>query len=249
MQVSASGLIDIAHHEGICLQPYLDTVDVWTVGLGHTAAAGPPNPLSVSSLTIKEAFDLLRVDLAKQYEPAVRAYAPKNLTQFQYDALTSFCFNLGPGNLKRLASGRTLNQIADAITLYSRAGNNPTAVLGRRKLEQRLFREGVYARPDGLVPVIPVINNRPAYSKGRLIDVRPYVVEGADDTVPPVPLARDVRRLQTILNEGGAGLVVDGVLGPKTRAAIIRFQQQHGLVPDGIAGPLTWAKLEAVAHP
>jgi len=34
----------------------------------------------------------------------------------------------------------------------------------------------------------------------------------------------------------GAGLVVDGINGPKTQAAILAFQQKHGLTPDGIPG-------------
>src|ERR1700736_2562944 len=32
---------------------------------------------------------------------------------------------------------------------------------------------------------------------------------------------------------------VDGVIGPGTRAAVLRFQRRHGLTPDGIAGPQT----------
>jgi hypothetical protein len=44
---------------------------------------------------------------------------------------------------------------------------------------------------------------------------------------------------QTRLNAYGYGLVVDGVKGPKTTAAIRDFQAKHGLVVDGIAGPAT----------
>ena len=32
---------------------------------------------------------------------------------------------------------------------------------------------------------------------------------------------------------------VDGVLGPRTTAAVERFQRKHGLTPDGVAGPKT----------
>ena len=32
---------------------------------------------------------------------------------------------------------------------------------------------------------------------------------------------------------------VDGVLGPRTTAAVARFQRKHGLTPDGVAGPKT----------
>lgn len=36
---------------------------------------------------------------------------------------------------------------------------------------------------------------------------------------------------------------VDGVLGPKTKAAIKEFQSNSGLTPDGKVGPKTWQKL------
>jgi peptidoglycan hydrolase-like protein with peptidoglycan-binding domain len=49
--------------------------------------------------------------------------------------------------------------------------------------------------------------------------------------------------LQTALNRHGAKLVVDGVFGRLTEAAVKAFQKSRGLVVDGIVGPLTWSKL------
>lgn len=54
----------------------------------------------------------------------------------------------------------------------------------------------------------------------------------------------DVRRLQRELNQQlGGNLKVDGILGPRTEAAIRRLQQQRNLQVDGIAGPQTWGSL------
>ncbi|HSU16300.1 peptidoglycan-binding protein [Longimicrobium sp.] len=36
-----------------------------------------------------------------------------------------------------------------------------------------------------------------------------------------------------------------GTFGPKTEAAVREFQRDHGMVPDGIVGPKTWAALDA----
>ena len=41
----------------------------------------------------------------------------------------------------------------------------------------------------------------------------------------------------------------DGVWGPKTEAAVIRFQHYHSLTEDGVVGPLTTAALFGVLDP
>ncbi|NET41497.1 peptidoglycan-binding protein [Okeania sp. SIO2B3] len=53
----------------------------------------------------------------------------------------------------------------------------------------------------------------------------------------------DVKRLQMILNEMGYSLVVDGIFGSNTEAAVKEFQKNTTLEVDGIVGPLTWYAL------
>jgi peptidoglycan hydrolase-like protein with peptidoglycan-binding domain len=65
---------------------------------------------------------------------------------------------------------------------------------------------------------------------------QPTISQGATGVV--------VRRLQRALRRTpNLGLVVDGIFGPATEAAVKEFQQGAGLVVDGILGPLTWAAL------
>ncbi|KYH45328.1 peptidoglycan-binding protein [Branchiibius sp. NY16-3462-2] len=53
-----------------------------------------------------------------------------------------------------------------------------------------------------------------------------------------------VKRLQRALRRTpDLSVVVDGNFGPRTKAAVIAFQQGAGLTPDGIVGPITWAAL------
>lgn len=52
-----------------------------------------------------------------------------------------------------------------------------------------------------------------------------------------------VSKLQTILNQHGYGLAVDGIFGEKTRAAVRDYQKRYSLKLDGIAGPETWGSL------
>jgi len=53
---------------------------------------------------------------------------------------------------------------------------------------------------------------------------------------------QQVKDLQKVLNfvlPSNPPLVVDGIFGPKTYAAVTAFQRQNNLSPDGIVGPLT----------
>ena len=76
---------------------------------------------------------------------------------------------------------------------------------------------------------------------------------GEIDTKPvaePLPLLKKgdqneyVRHWQMFLNMNGYACgSADGIFGPKTEAAVKKWQKDHGLKPDGIIGPKTWASL------
>ena len=53
-----------------------------------------------------------------------------------------------------------------------------------------------------------------------------------------------VKWLQWELNRHGANLKVDGIWGNKTQLSVLLFQKDHGLVQDGIVGPKTIAALK-----
>ena len=180
-QISTRGLIEIMSHEGICLDPYLDSVGVWTIGVGQTKS-DDIDPRTVGKLTLQQAIDLFKRKI-KQYTKAVDALGLE-LTQYQYDALTSLCYNFGPGNLQKLCHNRSLAQIGEAIMLYTK----PPEITERRQKEQRLFKTGQYSNTDGKVLVFPVENNKPRYSKGYQVDVRPYFA----DAPKPIPVPPEI---------------------------------------------------------
>lgn len=52
-----------------------------------------------------------------------------------------------------------------------------------------------------------------------------------------------VAQLQDLLSKDGSTLKIDGIFGSGTQSAVRSFQKRHGLVVDGIVGPKTWAEL------
>lgn len=242
-KLSTRGMIDIVSHEGICLEPYLDSVGVWTIGIGQTKS-DDIDPRTVGKLTLQQAIDLFKRKI-KQYTDAVDALG-LDLTQYQYDALTSLCYNFGPGNLRQLCRNRSIPQIGQAIMLYTK----PPEITERREKEQKLFTRGIYSNANGKILVFPVVNNHPRYRDGYMVDVRPYFEDAppSNDTQVPPPTVRRgsqgeyVKLLQ--LKLGFSGDELDGDFGPMTEAALKAHQLAHSLAADGVCGPLTWASFK-----
>lgn len=92
------GIQLICQFEGLKLERYRDAVGLWTIGYGHLILKEEMEKLT--KITTGEAKDLLRKDL-KRTEDGVKKLLNQPATQAQFDALVSFAFNLGVGNLKK----------------------------------------------------------------------------------------------------------------------------------------------------
>jgi lysozyme len=156
MKISDRGLLALIRHEGIVPGPYLDVKHVWTFGIGHTAAAGPPDPATMSrgmpadlDAGIREAFRVFRADLAR-YEAAVLRAVKVPLTPHEFDALVSFHYNTG--GIAKAALTRHLNagnRVAAANAFLN--WRRPASIIPRREAERDLFRHGRY--PVSTIPV------------------------------------------------------------------------------------------------
>ncbi len=142
MRTSTKGLLALMAHEGIVLSSYKDSVGVWTIGVGHTAAAGAPEPTPGQTITLKEAVDIFRRDITK-YEKDVNEAVKVPVQQHEFDALVSFHYNTG--GIKKARLTKSLNagdHIAAAAQFMG--WTKPPEIIGRRRKEQNLFANGDY---------------------------------------------------------------------------------------------------------
>lgn len=141
MKTSNRGIDLIKQFEGLSLRAVkLLGEAYYTIGYGHYGADVKPDQV----ITESEAEQLLRMDL-NQIEEQVLKTVPFKLNQNQFDALVSFTYNCGVGNLKQLVKGRNAAQIASHMMVYTHSGSEAytQGLINRRKKEQALFLEPV----------------------------------------------------------------------------------------------------------
>jgi lysozyme len=146
---SEDGKHQIKVREGVRYDAYLDSKGIPTIGVGHTSAAGAPAVTLGMKITPAVCDEILARDLRK-FENAVNGSVKVSIRQNQFDALTSFCFNIGEGGFRRSTVVRKLNAgdvqgAAHAFMLW----NKPPEIRGRRASEMRQFSIEA-ARPDVL---------------------------------------------------------------------------------------------------
>jgi lysozyme len=184
LRVTDKGLAELMSHEALVTAPYLDSEGVWTIGVGHTAAAGFPNPATMPKgvqRPVSEMVMLFRQDIAK-YEADVRKAVKVDLAPHEFDALVSFHFNTG--GIGRAKLTESLNR-GDRRAAGNQFLNwvKPEVLRERRMKEMRLFTDGIYSN-NGRVTVYP------ADERGRVLRMkgeRVRVDTLMKPTAPPPP--------------------------------------------------------------
>jgi len=156
VKVSKDAIEGIKKDEGVRLRPYRCPALLWTVGVGHVI---DPNHIRVKlderkglaipdgwdrTLTMDEVNDILAKDLIT-FERGVLRLCPEGLTQGRFDALVSFSFNVGLGNLQRSTIRMKHNRgdfegAAESFMQWTKAGGKELpGLVKRRKHERALY--------------------------------------------------------------------------------------------------------------
>lgn len=213
MHISDKGLELIKSFEGCHLTAYICPSGKVTIGYGHTKG------VSLGMVITQTQADVyLREDCAKA-EANVNSFNKKYLwTQNEFDALVSFAYNIGSINKLTANGARSKDVIAKKILEYNKSGRKVlNGLVKRRKAEQEMFLNS----DKGVTNTMRTLK---------------FGMEG-----------HDVKELQEVLTLREYSLgKIDGDFGNKTKLAVIAFQKDAGLVQDGVCGPKTRKALEQI---
>lgn len=182
MKTSTNGCLEILSYEGIALSKYYDSVGVQTIGAGATVSEIPNIKQWAwdKTLTLDEVADLFKKSLTK-YENGVNKAVKVAIKQHQFDALVSFCYNVGTGGmskstlLKRINAGARL-QLVPQIGLLSQVttgidvdGYQDDAPLVNEFLGQEMVEENQSGFVGGTIADAFMMWTKPKEITGRRI--------------------------------------------------------------------------------
>jgi GH24 family phage-related lysozyme (muramidase) len=138
MRISEKGINLIKHFEGCHLEPYRDPIGLYTIGWGRLIGDGKSLPIEYFRKFTQEEVDAMLVEDLKKFERGVSRLCPTGLTQPRFDALVSFAFNLGLGNLQISTLRKKHNRgdfvgAANEFPKWNKAGGKVLRGLTRRR--------------------------------------------------------------------------------------------------------------------
>lgn len=175
MKLTPSIVAAVAHEEGLVLEAYKDSENVWTWSLGVTNASGHqvyPRYLDKPT-SIERALEVAIWLLENKYLPAVRnAFAGHTLTENQIAGALSFHWNTGA-----ISTASWVKSFKAGDMVKARAGyldwDIPASIIPRRKRDAALFFDNKW--PDLRTPIWKVA--KPSYRPvgGKPIDILPML--------------------------------------------------------------------------
>lgn len=151
--INQAGLDLIKESEGFREMAYSDPGGTLTIGYGHTG----PDVVEGMIITPEQAEQLLRQDV-QEAEDAVANLVTVPLNENQFSALTSFVYNLGPGDLEDsqllvlLNQGDYLGAAEEFLGFNTDGGVVLDGLTRRREAERQLF----LTPPPPVAPALPI---------------------------------------------------------------------------------------------
>jgi len=145
MEVSERGLSLIKRFEGLILKPYLCPAKIPSIGYGNTYyEEGTKVTMDDKPITTERAEMLLKL-IVDKFAIGVEKVLKVKLEQNQFDAIVSFAYNVGLGNLKSSTLLKKINssEFKEAYKEFGKwnkaKGKVLTGLTLRREAERQMF--------------------------------------------------------------------------------------------------------------
>jgi len=220
--------------DGMCVA-YQDCIGVWTIGYGMIDSDYHYTGIHVKKgmkITKQQAEDLFEKLIINKYCPKVDKYMDDyHFNQNQYDALVSFCYNIG--NIDGLTQNgqRGILFISEKFLAYCKAGGKTVkGLLDRRRDEKNLFDTPVEKQGyQGTFPTLP----------DKTFKVKRNYYQIGDGYTTLTNYQTQVKRVQKLTAWAiGQSVYQDGHYGKKTMEAVQNLQKQAGIPVNGKFGKL-----------
>jgi lysozyme len=220
------GIPFLEAHEGVVLNAYRCPAGKWTIGAGLTAASGVVVPHAGMAITRAEASRLLKLALARNYEPAVRQVLG-HVPQHAFDGAVSFHFNTGAIGRASWVSAYKANDatgVRSRLGLWNKGGGRVLPGLQRRRREEA-----------DVILLDRWPNDLRVASEPAASDVQfaSFVI-----SVSSLEIAEIREAFREVGFEPGA------TVGKVDRQAVLDFQRHYGLMVDGLVGKQTLSTLQ-----
>lgn len=118
MNISPQGLSLIKSFEGLRLDAYRDSVGIWTIGYGCIKYPDGTQVKAADCCTNEQAEAFLKADVQRFVDGLNKRLIGIVLKQNQFDALVSFCYNLGLGSFDESQLYKKLKENPNDISIF-----------------------------------------------------------------------------------------------------------------------------------
>lgn len=138
-KLSLKGFELIKRFEGLSLKPYICPAGIPTIGYGNTYYPNGKKVTLKDEPITQSIADKLLESLLPPYEKAVDSFCRDDISQSQFDALCSFAYNVGIGNLQKSTLIKKVNTnpsdptIKDEFLKWNKGAGKVLAGLNKRR--------------------------------------------------------------------------------------------------------------------
>jgi lysozyme len=138
MKLNKAGADLIKEFEGCKLKSYQCSAKKWTIGFGNTFYEDGSPVMQGHAITQEKANQLFEI-IANEFADKVDKVVTANVSENQFGALVSFCYNCGEANLKKSTLLKKVNANPNDQTIkaefakWNKAGGKVLAGLTRRR--------------------------------------------------------------------------------------------------------------------